>query len=95
MSAKEWIILAVIIVAALIFLGKYGQAKYDDGFGVGCMAAFVWIESNTNCKDAIETYMLVSEQHPEDAIYIYERDPKDKTKYRLRQNASMFIIHKK
>lgn len=92
MTVKDWVIVAVIAIAALLVLANYGKAKYEEGFGIGCLIAFYWIEANTSSKDAIETYMLVSSQHPEDSIYICERT--EKNKFKIRPGAKQFRIEK-
>lgn len=92
MTTKDWIIVAAITIAALVVFVNYGKAKYDEGFGVGCLIAFYWIEANTSSKDAIETYMLVTSEHPEDAIYICERTKNNK--FKIKQGAKQFKIKK-
>lgn len=75
MSIKDWIIIGIIVFVVLIFVAAYGRVKYEEGFGVGAICTFYWIENNTSCKDAGNIYMMVSESHPEDAIYICVRGP--------------------
>lgn len=70
MNALDWIIIAVLILFVLLCIAAYGRVKYEEGFGVGALVTFYWIENNTSCKNAGNTYITVSEIHPEDAIYI-------------------------
>lgn len=65
-----WLIIALLIFLALLFIAAYGRVKYEEGFGIGALCAFYWVDHNTSCKDATETYVMVSELNPEDAIYI-------------------------
>ena len=92
MTVKDWVILVIIAFVALIFLIKYGESKYEEGFGVGCLIAFYWIQTNTSCKDAVDTYLLVSKEHPEDAIYICEREGKNS--FKIKPNAKALKLDK-
>lgn len=73
MSAIDWIIIAVLTLFVLIVIAAYGRVKYEEGFGIGALCAFYWVDSNTSCNNAAQTYIVVSETHPEDAIYICYR----------------------
>ena len=70
------IIICVVIISIFILLLMYGygKAKYEDGFGVGVLVALRWVQDNTDCKDAIEIYRLVSQSDPDSSIYICELD---------------------
>ena len=80
MTAKTWIILAVIVIFVLLIIASYGRVKYEEGFAIGSMVTFYWVEHNTSCTNAGQIYMMVSEAHPEDAIYICVKGPDGKFK---------------
>lgn len=80
MSVFGWIVLAVIIIFSLMTIASYGKIKYEEGFAVGSMVTFYWVEHNTSCTNAGQIYMMVSEAHPEDAIYICVKGPDGKFK---------------
>ena len=80
MSIKDWIIIGIIVFVVLIFVAAYGRVKYEEGFAIGSMVTFYWIEHNTSCTNAGQIYMMVSEAHPEDAIYICVKGPDGKFK---------------
>lgn len=80
MRVLEWIILAVIVIFVLLIIASYGRVKYEEGFAIGSMVTFYWVEHNTSCTNAGQIYMMVSEAHPEDAIYICVKGPDGKFK---------------
>lgn len=80
MLALKIVIGIVIFLFVILFIASYGKVKYEEGFGVGSLCTFYWVENNTTAKDAGQTYIMVSKLHPEDAIYICYRGPDGKLK---------------
>lgn len=81
------IFVLILVIFWLIFRCK---KSYNSGFDVGVLTSFYWIETNTNCKNAIEIYEKVVNEHPEDGIYYFQKTRNGRLKTKNRGKILVF-----
>lgn len=66
----------IVLIFSLVRVLRLQSSKYDEGFGVGALAAFLWVRNNTTFKDIFNLYESITEEDPDDGLYICERNSK-------------------
>ena len=66
----------IILIFALVRIVRLQSSKYDEGFGVGALAAFLWVRNNTTFTEIFDLYETITEEDPDDGLYICERNSK-------------------
>ncbi len=66
----------VVLIFVLVYLLRLLSCRYDEGFGIGTLAAFIWVRNNTTFKDIFDLYETITDEDPDDGLYICERNSK-------------------
>lgn len=77
---KEIVIIVIAILLALIFSKIVSDRQYLKGYSTGCLVTLWWVQNNTSCKDAVDIYMMIQSQHPEDSIFVWKKTKGGKAK---------------
>ena len=70
------IAIVIVLILALVRVLNLLSCRYDEGYGIGALAAFMWVRNNTTFKDVFELYDEITEEDPDDGLYICERNSK-------------------
>ena len=91
---SDWIVFIfvdVVFVAVLIVvMTSLIRNSHKDGFYLGVLMSFYWIENNTSCKDAIETYKTITRNFPDDGIFYCVKDKKGRI--HIPKNSKLIIF---